>query len=140
MDDIPLLEDIVTDTGGNHSNDNYSKDNHSQQAHQKSRSLPQAGSTNDPKENPFLPYEHLARLALEREQFTQSIEAFTENLKLEKPYRERTPATRTPSLSNKNDAIVQAITNKVIKQLTPLIEDQIATELNAYFDAETKNP
>ena len=129
MDDIPLLDDIVTETDANHSNENQSC-----QEHPHKRSLPQTKSTNEHKANPFLPYEHLAKLALERERFTQSIEAFTENLKHENAHRERVPATQNSSSSHKNDAIVQAITNKVLKQLKPVIEEKIAAELSLYFD------
>ena len=134
MDDIPLLEDIVTESNGHHSNDVQS---HKTDPSQHLRSQPK--SANERKENPFLPYEHLARLALEREQFTQSIEAFTENLKHERPYHQRTPAARKRTFSNKDDAIVQAITNRILDQLTPIIEDQVATELNAYFKTEAEN-
>ncbi len=134
MDDIPLLEDLVTDTNDNHANKRQPS-----QAHQANSPSPSTGGADDLKENPFIPYEHLARLALEREQFTQSIEAFTENLKHENPYRTITKNPREPFISNRNDAIVQAITRRVLDQLTPIIEDKVATELHTYFEAETEN-
>lgn len=129
MDDIPLLEDIVTEADASHSNENQSC-----QEHPHKRSLSQTKSTDELKANPFLPYEHLAKLALERERFTQSIEAFTENLKHDNTRRERVPSNQDSSSSHKNDAIVQAITDKVLKQLKPVIEEKIAAELSLYFD------
>ncbi|UZE94983.1 hypothetical protein [Alkalimarinus alittae] len=143
MEDIPILNDIVTESRNNNTTNSPLN-----------RSQPQPtlkeSTKSERKENPFLPYEHLAKLAQEREQFTQSLEAFTENLKHERTTRDQTPNTynnrvsstynnrvsstynnRTP---NKNDAIVQAITNKVLNQLKPMIEEQIATELSLYFD------
>lgn len=116
QDEIPLLEDIVLN------------DSNEPPPTQK------AGSSDDHQANPFLPYEHLAKLALEREKFTQSIEAFTENLKHEKTHRKPGSSSQEASILYKNDAIVQAITTKVLNQLKPVIEEKIAAELSLYFD------
>ena len=129
LEDIPLLKDIVVDNGDNQkSTSTFNTPYRQPQSKQKTAVI------DDQKANPFLPYEHLAKLALEREKFTQSIEAFTENLKHEKTDREREFTIRDASKSHKNDAIVQAITNKVLNQLKPVIEEKIATELSLYFD------
>ncbi|WP_250657631.1 hypothetical protein [Alkalimarinus coralli] len=129
MDDIPLLKDIVTDnqtTTSQVSKSTPEKDSETAFSPPNTRS--------EGKENPFLPYEHLAKLALEREQFTQSLEAFTENLKHEQPYRERTPKAQRPLTSNSNDVIVRTITSNIIKQLRPIIEEKVASELERYFE------
>lgn len=129
MDDIPLLKDIVTD------NKTASNQITGAAPEKNSEAAPSPSSTiNESKENPFLPYEHLAKLALEREQFTQSLEAFTENLKHEQPYRERQFKAQRPLSSNSNDVVVETITNNIIKQLRPIIEEKVASELELYFE------
>ena len=121
MDDIPLLEDMINDAldeqSGNKDNPSHIK-----------------------KENPFLPYEHLARLAREREQFSKSLASFTDNLKQDRPYSRYNTSSSGLSTNTSyvtsgqnNDAIVQAITRKVLNQLKPIIEDKVAAELAAHF-------
>ncbi|MFD2229890.1 hypothetical protein [Alkalimarinus sediminis] len=129
LEEIPLLKDIVIEHDDGQTNSTTQTTAKQQtQPEQKPKPL------DDSKANPFLPYEHLAKLALERERFTQSIEAFTENLKQEKRYQEKPLDPQNNYNPHKNDAIVQAITNRVLSQLKPVIEEKIAVELNLYFD------
>lgn len=144
-DDIPLLEDYASPPSIEPPTNNQPIG--AQHEHQ-TASEPEPNT--DRKENPFLPYEHLARLALEREQFTQSLEAFTENLKNDNPYSNNSNNNSSVSTNrdsqsnhsntegaltrNNNDAIIQSITNKVINHLKPIIEEQVAAELSLYYD------
>jgi hypothetical protein len=125
MDDIPLLQDLATETdrkpfdeSRTHNSKNFSK------------------QITEPsvKENPFLPYEHLARLAQERQQFKQELDAFTENMKRENLYKRTQSIHINEKPLTAKEATIKAITEKVLTQLKPIIEEQINKELSLYLD------
>lgn len=110
MDDIPLLQDFANEV------------NHKQ--------TPKPSIN----ENPFLPYEHLARLAQERQQFKQELDAFTENMKHENQYKKIQAERSNEKPLTIKEATIKAITDKVLSQLKPIIEEQIDKELSLYLD------
>ena len=125
MDDIPLLQDFVAETNRKQSEPPHTTNNHifNQQALEPTI-----------KENPFLPYEHLARLAQERQQFKQELDAFTENMKHESKYKRFQPGHASEKPLTIKEATIKAITEKVLSQLKPIIEEQIDKELSLYLD------
>lgn len=137
MDDIPLLQEFADDT--HHPIKQCPPSPLPQPATQSSTD--QSAATLSPmKDNPFLPYEHLAQLAVEREQFRQNLEAFTENLKQERRYSQQTSSSRPGQESNSPDEpVVAAITEKVINHLKPIIEEQIRRELSLYLEHNPTN-
>ena len=125
MDDIPLLQDFATETN--------------QKPLEKHHSFNSKGfgkQTTKPaiKENPFLPYEHLARLAQERQQFKQELDAFTENMKYENLHKRAQSTHINEKPLSVKEATIKAITEKVLAQLKPIIEEQIDKELSLYLD------
>jgi len=130
MDDIPLLQDFATET-----------DRKPSKKTQTSNRNEFYKQTIEPaiKENPFLPYEHLARLAQERQQFKQELDAFTENMKYESLHK----SAQTNYLNEKpltvKEATINAITEKILAQLKPIIEEQIDKELSLYLDECTES-
>ena len=125
MDDIPLLQDFATETNRKQSKNPHTQNNHVFNKHTLEPTI---------KENPFLPYEHLARLAQERQQFKEELDAFTENMKHESQYKRfQSKHTNEKPLTVK-EATIKAITEKVLSQLKPAIEAQIDKELSLYLD------
>ncbi len=124
MDDIPLLQDFVAETNLKQSN----------KSHTPNKLINKQAIESTIKENPFLPYEHLARLAQERQKFKQELDAFTENMKHESQYKGfQSNRIREKPLTVK-EATIKAITEKVLSQLKPAIEAQIDKELSLYLD------
>ncbi len=132
MDDIPLLQEFADDT--HHPIKQRPPSPLPRPATQSSTD--QAAATPSPmKDNPFLPYEHLAQLAIEREQFRQNLEAFTENLKQERRYSQlASSGDELKKPDHPDDPVVAAIAEKVINHLKPIIEEQIRTELSLYLE------
>lgn len=108
-DDIPLLQDFVTNT-----------------------STPTTTSTI--KENPFIPYEHLAQLAHERQQFKQELDTFTENMKYENQYKIAQSNAKNMKPLTVKESTINAITERILAQLKPVIKEQVDKELSLYLD------
>ena len=90
---------------------------------------PEAGTKPLPRNNPFLPYEHLEQLARERAEFQKQFIQFS----FSKPATQTSATTRAASTSNQEerllDQLAGQIAEQLVKDIRPLIEQRVREAL-----------